>query len=121
MTTTEPVNIVWGVQWEVFVMPEAFAGSLPVAPAAMGDDPTDEERAAWEAFITDTAAFEAEMLALTGDEDNWSTAVTIAANGEEEARSTLATLVPANEGNPFNRNYQLVRSVEPVWEIVPTD
>lgn len=118
MTTSEPVNVVWGVQWDIFVMPPAFEKSLPVAPEAMGDDPTPEQQDAWAKFITDTAAFEAEMLALTDDEDNWSSTVTVAANGEEEARSTLAVLREANASNPFNRNFELVRSVEPVWTVV---
>lgn len=116
MTTTEPVNIVWGVQWEVFVMPEAFAGSLPVAPAPMSEEPTDEEREAWQSYLEANAAFEAEMLTLTGDEDNWSVAVS--PMDEASARDTLPLLRDANQGNPFNRNYQLVQAVEPVWTVV---
>lgn len=116
MTTTEPVNIVWGVQWEVFVMPESFAESLPVAPAPMSDEPTDEEREAWQEYLTRNAEFEAQMLALTGDEDNWSVAVSVM--DEASARQTLPMLRDANQNNPFNRNYQLVQAVEPVWTVV---
>ncbi|AKF14462.1 hypothetical protein SEA_FLAGSTAFF_25 [Mycobacterium phage FlagStaff] len=116
MTTTEPVNIVWGVQWEVFVMPESFASSLPVAPAPMSDEPTDEEREAWQTYLEANAAFEAEMITLTGDEDNWSP--TVAVMDEEQARNSLPMLRDANQGNPFNRNFQLVQAVEPVWTVV---
>lgn len=115
MTTTEPVNVVWGVQWEIFVMPESFAGSMPVQPDSMSEDPTEEEREAWQAYITANAEFEAQMVNLAADDDNWSTTVSVAASGEDEARQMLGYLNEANAGNPFNRNFRLVQAVAPVW------
>ena len=119
MTTTEPVNIVWGVQWDIFVMPSAFEASMPQQPGPMSEpEPTDAEREAWQDYIQANAAFEEQMVTLADDEDNWSTTVAVAASGEEEARTTLAQLREANEGNPFNRNFVLVQAVEPVWTVV---
>ena len=113
MTLVEPVNVVWGIQWDIFVMPEAFEESRPKAPEPMSDEPTDEEREAWQEYLAADAAFEQQMVALTGDEDNWSPTVTVM--DEESARRTLPELRAANEGNPFNRNFRLVQAVEPVW------
>ncbi|QHB37338.1 hypothetical protein I5G58_gp036 [Mycobacterium phage BirdsNest] len=118
MTLSQPVNIVWGVQWEIFVMPPAFEESRPKAPEAMSDDPTPEEQQAWQDFLAADAAFEQQMVTLAADEDNWATTVSVSATGEEEARSTLAILRDSNEGNPFNRNFVLVQSVEPTWTVV---
>lgn len=119
MTTTEPVNVVWGVQWDVFVMPAEFAGSLPVAPPPMGEDPTEEEREAWQTYLEANAAFEAQMVQLAGDDDNWSPTVAVF-DDEQMARDNLVMLRDANTGNPFNRDFQLVQAVEPVWTVVET-
>ena len=115
MTLTQPVNVIWGVQWDIFVMPAAFEASRPKAPEAMGEDPSPEEQQAWADFIRADAEFEAEMVTVAADEDNWFPTVSVAPEGEQAARDMLAALTEANEGNPFNRNFRLVTSVEPVW------
>lgn len=116
MTTSQPVNVVWGVQWEIFVMPAAFEASMPQQPGPMSEpEPTDEEREAWQDYIAANAEFEQQMITLADDDDNWATTVSVAASGEDEARSTLQALDEANQGNPFNRNFRLVTAVEPVW------
>ena len=113
---TIPENALWGIQWEVFTVPDSAALYQPVAPQ-MSDPPTDDELAALARYVTANQEFEESLLALVGDEDNWDTTVTRYAD-EDEARSNLPVLQQVNEGNPFNRNFVLVWSPPRTWTVV---
>jgi hypothetical protein len=124
MTTAVPSTVIWGVQWEVFVMPASFEGERPKPPDMLGEDPTEAEVDAYNeasaAFVTANAAFEAEMVTVAQDEANWFHTVSTM-DDEQSARETLTVLRDANEGNPFNRAFELVKANRPRWVVVPVD
>ena len=114
---TIPENALWGIQGEVFTVPDSAAVYQPTAPPAMSDPPTDDELAAWGRYAAADKAFEDSMLTLVGDDANWDTTVSRYAD-EDEARANLPILQQVNEGNPFNRNFVLVWSPPRTWTVV---
>lgn len=124
MTTAVPSTVIWGIQWEVFVMPASFETERPKPPEYPGEDAPTEQIDAYNeaaaAFVTANAAFEAEMEQVAQDEANWFTTVS-PMDDEDSARDTLPVLRQANDGNPFIRNFELVKANRPRWTVVPVE
>ncbi len=111
---TIPADAVWGIQWEVPVLPD---NSPDVPPQPQQPDvPWDAEHDdVWNAYNVAINRWYADIVALAAiHQEWWQPTVTTYAN-ETAARDDLTGKTGINNGNPFARNTQLVWSQPTVW------
>lgn len=119
--TSIPADSQWGVQWDVFVIPDGFA-EAPPAPTL--EDPNDEAQVAayqqaYEDWQDASTAWEAALHEAQTHAENWQTTV-YGAGDEATARYMLAVIRDGNLGNPQTKNFALVYAPPVTWTVVET-
>jgi len=112
--TTPTADAVWGIRWEVPVLPDNDP-VVPVQPQ-QPDLPYDEPYLGeWEAYNTAITQWYADIVALAAMHPEWWKPTVTTFSSEAAARSELVGKQEINAGNPFTRNTELVWSAPTVW------
>ena len=106
-----PADAVWGVQWEVPILPanDPSVPPQPQQPDAPGDDP------AWGPYNDAISQWYQDILDLANMHPEWWQLTVSTAATESSARKLFADLAEAHSHSTFTRNTQLVWSQPTVW------
>lgn len=108
----------WAVAWEAAAPSSDLLPALPLPPVAPAEDAPEHEQ---QRYAEDLASFaeaqreyQGKLAEVLADESHWTEAVSTFAS-REDAQTALPEIVKAYEGNPFARNFRLVKSPPRKW------
>ena len=111
---TAPADAVWGVQWEVTVLPDNDP-IVPVQPQQPDEQWSDDPEGPWVAYNTAITQWYADIVALANLHDEWWQPTVTTFSSEAAARRELVGLTEIHNGTPFARNTRLVWSPPTGW------
>ena len=109
-----PADSVWGIQWEVPVLPDNDP-SIPAQPQQPDEQWSDDPEGPWALYNEAITQWYADIVALAALHQEWWRPTVTTYTSETAARDDLVGKTEINNGNPFARNTQLVWSPPAVW------
>ena len=110
-----PADAVWGVQWEVPILPDNDP-SVPVQPQ-QPDVPYDDDEHLdeWNTYNAAIGQWYQDILDLANMHPEWWQTTVSTVPTEPSARKLFADLSEAHSNSPFTRNTALVWSAPTDW------